>query len=223
MSKQIEFGAIDFEAIEYRNEYRHTKAVFVFVASLAWMWAPLPPSLSEMDLVFWLLVEGVYLCLFTLALAALFIQYKSRVIITGQSLILKRPLLKDVEIAYSEIGEVQVNGMVIRESYDGETDAIDLSKARRRWPVERHSTLKLWSRDGKRKITVQQPLERFDWFCDNLTEQWRLALDRYQGYAKGTSARQPERCLKTQETLKAQREQVLLKARLPSEIHLDRR
>src|SRR5262245_1687376 len=106
MSKQVEFGAIDSEAIEYRNEYRHTKAVFAFVASLAWMWAPLPPSLS---------------------------------------------------------------------------------------------------------------LERFDWFCDDLTERWRSAIGRYQGYAKGTSARQPERCLKTRETLKAQREEALLNARSPSE------
>jgi hypothetical protein len=28
MPKQVEFGEKDFEAIEYRNEYRHTKAVF---------------------------------------------------------------------------------------------------------------------------------------------------------------------------------------------------
>src|SRR5262249_11848667 len=156
MFNKIEFGAIDFEAIEYRN--------------------------------------------------------------TGQSLLLKRPLLKDVEITFSEIGEVQVNGMVIRESYDSDTSAIDLSKARRRWPAKRHSALKLWSRDGKRKITVEQSLERFDWFCDDLTERWRSAIDRYQGYAKGTSARQPERCLKTLDALKAQREQAFLKARSSSEI-----
>src|SRR5262249_50207525 len=129
MSKQVEFGEIDFEAIEYRNEYRHTKAVFVFVAALAWMWLPPPPSVSEEDLVFWLAVMGSCLGRFALAIPALFIRYKSRLIITGQSLILKRPLLKDVEIAYWEIGEVQVNGMVVRESRDGDTAAIDLRKA----------------------------------------------------------------------------------------------
>jgi len=188
MSKQVEFGAIDFEAIEYRNEYRHTKAMFALVKRQA---IPLLNFLLMLfrERVWWKLSGGACLGIFALQLAALFIQYKSRVIITGQSLILKRPLLKDVEIPYSEIGEVQVNGMVIRESYDSDTGAIDLSKARRRWPVEGHSALKLWSRDRKRKITVQQPLERFDWFCDDLTERWRLALDRYQGYAKGTSAR----------------------------------
>src|SRR5262249_54270077 len=154
------------------------------------------------DSIWWKLSGGACLGIFALQLAALFIQYRSRVIITGQSLILKRPLLKDVEIAYSEIGEVQVNGMVIRGSYDSDTSAIDLSKARRRWPVEGHSALKLWSRDGNRKITIEQSIVNFEQFCDDLTERWRLALDRYQGYAKGTSARQPERCLKTQETLK---------------------
>jgi hypothetical protein len=218
MSKQVEFGEIDFEAIEYRNEYRHTKAVFAFVAALAWMWLPPPPSLSEEDFVFWLFVMGAYLGLFALAAPALFIRYKSRVIITGQKLILKRPLLKDVEIAYWEIGEVQVNGSVIRESYDSDTGAIDLPKAMRKWALERDNNLKLKSRDGKRKIVIEQSLENFDRFCDDLTERWRLAIDRYFGYAKGTSLRQPERYLKTQETLRAQREETMLKARSSSEI-----
>jgi hypothetical protein len=35
MSKQVEFGEIDFEAIEYRHEYRHTKAVFAFLTAQA--------------------------------------------------------------------------------------------------------------------------------------------------------------------------------------------
>jgi hypothetical protein len=204
MSKQVEFGEIDFEAIEYRNEYRHTKAVFTFVAALSWMWAPPPPSMSEEDFVFWLFVMGAYLVLFALALPALFIRYKSRVIITGQSLILKRPLLKDVEIAYWEIGEVRVNGLTVRESCDGDTGAIDLSKAMRKWAIERDNKLKLRSRDGKRKLVVEQSLENFDRFCDDLTEHWRSAIDRYLGYAKGTRVRQPERRLKTLETLKAQ-------------------
>src|SRR5262245_36536972 len=181
MSKQVEFGAIDFESIEYRNEYRHTRAVFAFVASLALMWAPFPPSLSEEGLVVWLLMGGIYLCLFTLAFASLLIQYGSRVVITGQSLILKRPLLKDVEITYSEIGEVQVNGMVIRGGDDSDLSAIDLSKARRKWAVERGASMKFRSCDGKRKLAVEKSLENFEQFCDDLTEHWRLAIDRYQG------------------------------------------
>ena len=217
MSKQVEFGEIDFEAIEYRNEYRHTKSVFaclalqVYTLSIFLKWSFKGGLWSA-------LLADAYLGFFVFLIAYLFIHYKSRVIITGQSLILKRPLLKDVEIAYWEVGEVQVNGMVIRERYDNDSSAIDLSAARRRWPAERHSMLKLWSRDRKRKITVQQSLENFDRFCDDLTERWRSAIDRYLGYAKGTSLRQPERYLNARETLKAQREEALLKTRSSSEI-----
>ena len=218
MSEQVKFGEIDFEAIEYRNEYRHTKAVFVFVAALAWMWLPPPPNMSEGDFVIWLFVMAAYLGLFALAAPALFIRYKSRVIITGQKLILKRPLLKDVEIGYWEIGEVKVNGMVMREGYGSDTFAIDLPKAMPEWVIERNNNLRLRSRDGKRKIVIEQSLENFDRFCDDLTERWRLALERYLGYAKGTSLRQPERYLKTLGTLKAQKEEALLKAPHQSEI-----
>jgi hypothetical protein len=204
MSEQVKFGEIDFEAIEYRNEYRHTKAVFAFVAALVWMWLPPPPSSSEEDFVFWIFAMGACLSFFALALTAGFIRYKSRLIISGQGLILKRPLLKDVEIAYWEIGEVQVNGLVVRESCDGDAGPIDLSKAMRKCAIERNNNLKLRSRDGKRKIAVEQSLENFDRFCDDLNEHWRSAIDRYLGYAKGTSVRQPERRLKTWDTPKAQ-------------------
>jgi hypothetical protein len=217
MSKQVEFGEIDFEAIEYRNEYRHTKLVFACLAAQALSLSTFLKWLFEDDL--WLTLSvGAYFGLFVFLIAYLFIQYRSRVIITGQSLILKRPLFKDVEIAYWEVGEVQVNGMVIRESYNDDSGAIDLSAARRRWPVARYSMLKLWSRDRKRKINVHQSLESFDRFCDDLTERWRSAIDRYLGYAKGTSLRQPERYLNARETLKTQREEALLKARSSSEI-----
>jgi len=212
MSKQVEFGEIDFEAIEYRNEYRHTKAVFaclalqVYTLSIFLKWS--------FNGGLWLaLLTDAYLGFFVFLIAYLFIHYKSRVIITGQSLILKRPLLKDVEIAYWEIGEVQVNGKVIRESYEDDSSAIDLSAAIRSWPAARHSMLKLWSRDRKRKITVHQSLESFDGFCDDLTERWRSAIDRYLGYAKGASLRQPERDLNARETLKTQRKEAKLKAR----------
>jgi hypothetical protein len=215
MSKQVEFGEIDFEAIEYRNEYRHTKAVFACLAAQPYL---LLSFLRRFfDSLWFALAGSIYLGLFVFLIAYLFIQYRSRVIITGQSPILKRPLLKDVEIAYWEIGEVQANGRAVRESYDDDSGAIDLSKARRRRPEGRSGMLQIWSRDRKRKIIVQQSLENFDRFCDDLTERWRLAIGRYLGYAKGTSLRQPERYLKTQETLKAQKEEALLKAPHPSE------
>ena len=226
MSKQVEFGEIDFEAIEYRNEYRYTNefrhhTVFFNVAIFA-----LPACVALWFLLMLLygdalarLFGGFGLYGFARGFAEWYIQYRSRVIMSGQSLILKRPLLKDVEINYSEIDEVRVDGMVIRKSYASNSSAIDLSEAKRRWSVEEdQSVLELWSRDRKRKIAVKQSLENFDRFCDDLTERWRLAIDRYLGYAKGTSLRQPERYLAMRETLKAQREETLLKARSLSEI-----
>jgi hypothetical protein len=38
-------------------------------------------------------------------------------------------------------------------------------------------------------------------YRNDLTERRRLAMDRYLGYAKGTSLRQPERYLMARETL----------------------
>jgi hypothetical protein len=107
MSKQVEFDEIDFEAIEYRNEYRHTKAVFTFLTAQALLAPSVLKLLYEGDR--WeSLFGGAYLGFFALIVAVFFIEYRSRVIITGQGLLLKRPLLKDVEITYSEIGEVNM-------------------------------------------------------------------------------------------------------------------
>jgi len=217
MSKQVEFGEIDFEAIEYRNEYRHTKAVFAFLTFQALLSPSVLRLLSEGDK--WdSFFAGAYLVFFALMVAALFIEYRSRVIITGQGLLLKRPLLKDLEITYSEIGEVKVNRAVIRESHASASSSISLSEARKIWDLERINSLTIRSRDGKKKIVVEQSLENFDRFCDDLTERWRSAIDRYLGYAKGTSLRQPERYLNARETLKTQREEAKRKARSSSEI-----
>jgi hypothetical protein len=142
---------------------------------------------------------------FAFLTAERFIKRRSRVVITGQSLILKRPLLKDVEIAYSEIGAAQINTIVIREDSENDFLATDLSEARRIWDLERVNSLKIRSRDGKKEISISQSLENFERFCADLSERRRLAIDRYKGYAKGTSLRQPEQYMKTRETLEAQR------------------
>jgi hypothetical protein len=217
MSKRVELGEIDFEAIEYRNEYRHTKAVFTFLTAQAFLLPSVLKLLSEGDR--WeSLFGGAYLVFFAFIVAVFLIEYRSRVNITGQGLLLKRPWLKDVEITYSEIGEVTVNRIVIRESHASASSAISLSEARQIWDLERINGLTIRSRDGKKKIVVDQSLENFERFCNDLTERWRSAIDRYLGYAKGTSLRQPERYLTTLETLKAQREEALLEARPSNEI-----
>ena len=93
MSKQVEFGEIDFEAIEYRNEYRHTKAVFACLTAQALSLSTFLKWLFEDD-VRLALFGGACLGLFAFTLATLFIQYRSRVTITGQSVILNRSTVR---------------------------------------------------------------------------------------------------------------------------------
>jgi hypothetical protein len=217
MSEQIHFDEIDFEAIEYRNEYRHTNSALTLLAAQAFLYAPSVVS-SYKEGGIWLWLESGCLGLAALGFASLWLRLRGRVVITGQGIVLKRPLLRDVEIAFSEIGEVQVNGMVIRESYDPDPGPVDLLNARCRWPSERGGGLSLMSRDGKRKIVVTQSLENFDRFREDLNARWRSAIGRYVGYARGTSLRQPGRSLKTQETLRSLRGERLAGERPSSEI-----
>jgi len=51
MSEQVKFGEIDFEAIEYRNEYRHTKAVFAYLTTQALLAPSVLKLLAESALV----------------------------------------------------------------------------------------------------------------------------------------------------------------------------
>ena len=60
------------------------------------------------------------------------------------------------------------------------------------------------SRHGQKKIKLDQSVSYFEAFCHDLLKRHRLALERYQGYAKGTTLRQPERYLETRETLREQ-------------------
>ena len=194
------FGEIDFNEIEYRSEYRHTKAVFAATLINCWQIPRLVEWLFRDG--FWMpLLGGSLLALFAVLFFFLFINYRSRVVVTSSSITLRRPLLADVEIAYSEIGEIEFNGMSINGTrFDGELVSLDLSEACRRWAEKRNSVV-IQSADGKKKIRLEQSLENFNHFCDDLSERMRKALDRYQGYAKGTSLRQPGRYQEAREKL----------------------
>jgi hypothetical protein len=217
MSKQVKFGEIDLEAIEYRCKYRHTGGMLLIVVTLFVIVWLIPIAID--DPVFWLLY------LFSLIICAPplleYLQYiGSSVILTGQSLILKRPLFKDIEISYWEIDRVTLlvstdQEVIITENYDS---AIGLSKARQKMPADHYSELWIWPRGPMRRIIVEKSFENFNRFCHDLTERWRLSVDRYKGYAKGTSLRQPERTMKTWEAQKAQREEAMLRVHSSSEI-----
>lgn len=218
MPEPVSFNEIDFEAVEYRNEYRHTKAAFALMATQIYA------VTTGFNLLFktawwWKVLGAIMLAVIMVVLLELYMIYKTRVIITGQSIILRRPFLKDIEIAYSEIGEVQVNNMVIREAHDPDLGPVDLAAANRKWAVEKQNSARFLSRDGKRKISIHPSLENIEEFFEDLTTRWKSAIDRYQGYAKGTSLRQPERFETARAELQRQREERLLRAR-PSEDQL---
>jgi hypothetical protein len=190
LSKPVKFGEIDFEEIEWRSEYRPTKLY----------WLPLLlPLLFTLNYAFQLVAtsgEWWKLVLYGLFFLGYFsteilelIKYKSRIVITGQGITLKRPLLKDIEIGFAELGELDY-----RES----------------WRNYDRVGVTIHSLDGRKKIIVDQKLERFVYFAEELERRWGKALERYQGYAKGTQLRQPERYTELHARVQQMRQELLI-------------
>jgi len=198
MARTTEFGEIDFKEIEYRNEYRYTGQVFVGVgASIGPVVQAISVCLREE---LWLPL-GALCAAYALALSFLLVKLRSRVLITGSGITLKRPLLKDIEIPYSEVGEISLNNRLIGDQGSG-LITLDLSEALAQWGETSSNRVTIKSIDGSRKIAIEQSLENFGQFCNDLFKRMRLAEERYQGYAKGTHIRQPERTLRLKEALR---------------------
>lgn len=186
LSNPVEFGEIDFEEIEWRSEYRPTKL----------SWLPLlftlfyAFELVATDDKWWefILTGLLFLCYFPTAVHEL-IKYKSCIVITGQGITLKRPLLKDIEIGFAELGELDY-----RESWRN-FDRVGVT---------------IHSLDGRKQIILDQKLERFVYFAEELERRWGKALERYQGYAKGTQLRQPERYTELHARVQQMRQELLL-------------
>ena len=145
MSKQVKFGEIDLDAIEYRSKYSHTGGTPLIVVTLVvivWL-----ISIAIAEPVLWLLsLFGLIICARPLLEYLKYIG--SSVILTGQSFILKRPLFKEVEISYREIDRVTIveatnQEMIISENYDSATG---LSEVRQKMAAKRYSELWIWPR-----------------------------------------------------------------------------
>jgi hypothetical protein len=229
MAERVEFGAIDFQEIAYRNEYQHAQTA---TASLACLMLSLPSISSVMFKGGWWTLLGGY-CLIAYALVAwsLFVKLKARVIVTGSGVTLRRPWLKEIEIPYSEIEEItfddgwlgpgkllttlklsaaQSRWEVNMQEESGRLVTLELSEPLTNW-VQKYHTLPITSKArltirarGGRKIQLDQSLECFEALCRDLMERHQRALERYQGYAKGTSLRQPERYWASQAALREQ-------------------
>lgn len=200
-AKPPEFGAIDFEEIEWRSEYRPAK----------WFWLPMLLAVHYA----WQLFLGsaapwqrglnffVLLIYVPMALSEV-IKYRSRIVITGQGVTLKRPLLKDLEIGFAELGEIE---------YREDWRAQDRHELARKIKVG----VTLHSLDGSKKIIVDEKLERFIHFAEELERRWGKALERYQGYAKGAQLRQPERYTELRARLQEMRLELLVEEKASAE------
>jgi len=132
MPEPTEFSEIDFEQIEYRNEYRHTKSIF---ASLFGGLCALPGFvnlMTEGGMLAWL--GGYGLALQLGVTLFLWVKLKSRLLVTGSGITLRRPLLKEVEIPYSEIGEITFEDGWIGPGKMLTT--LNLSEAQPRWEIK---------------------------------------------------------------------------------------
>lgn len=193
LSKPVEFGEIDFEEIEWRSEYRPEKLYWLPFLSAALYAFQLFAIFDE----WWVLVLYglLFLGSFPEAIHEL-IKYKSRIVITGQGITLKRPWLKDIEISFAELGELDY-----RES----------------WRNYDRVSITIHSLDGRKKIIVDQKFERFVYFIEELERRWGKALERYQGYAKGTQLRQPERYTELHARLQQMRQELLIEEKSSAE------
>jgi hypothetical protein len=228
MAEPAAFKEIDFEQIEYRNEYQHTKSVFAALFSVLFLLPQLAAFALEGGWRSWLGGAGL-LGYGSLALT-MYIKLRSRLLVTGSGITLRRPLLKDVEIAYSEMSEItfddgwlgpgkmmttlnlteaQPRWEIKTEESGGKFTVLELSEPLSDWaakhqsfPVTSKAGVTIHSRGGKKKIKLDQSLEYFEAFCNDLLKRHQLALERYQGYAKGTTLRQPERYLETKAKLR---------------------
>lgn len=205
-AKPPEFGAIDFEEIEWRSEYSYVPETFASALAVNFL-AQSVLKFGDRD---WREFLGLaFVCLlFTLPR---WFKRKASLLLSGHSIILRRPrltfglklpglgwLLDDIEIPYAELGEI-----VSRE----DLSLKDTSLPQQRWtaiPNRKVVEVTIYSRDGRKSIQVNEHLRNFPAFIEELKRRQQKAIERYQGYAQGTRIRQPERVQQVRETLRQQ-------------------
>jgi hypothetical protein len=211
-TKPMEFGEIDFEEIEWRSEYSYLPDVFggsllVQLLYRCVVYLGQPKWLAYMIL-------SLPVILF-LALRQL--KHKSTLILTGHSVLLKRPrlpygikllgrgwLFEDIEIPYADLGEIEVQ----RELH--ETSRYQLYRGIKRKVV----AVTIYSQGLHKRIAVNDKLINLPGFVKELERRKQKALERYQGYAKGTSLRQPGRSVEIQSAQQEQKVERLLEEKV---------
>lgn len=201
----VKFGEIDFEEIEWRSEHSYVpdaiggSVMFHLLFRIAWNYD---------DPVF-----GLFLLPIILFLALRQLKHKSTLVLTGHSVLLKRPrlpyglkppglgwLFEDIEIPYPDLGEIEVQKDLRA------TSRYALYQGVKRKVV----AVTIYSHSRPTRIEVNDKLINLPGFVEELNRRKQKALERYQGYAKGTSLRQPGRSAEIQSAQQQQNVERLL-------------
>lgn len=206
-TEPMEFGEIDFEEIEWRSEYSYLPDVFGggLLVHILFRWV------THFGQPKWLpyLITSLPIILF---LTFRLFKHNSKLVLTGHSVLLKRPrlpfgiqvpgldwLLSDIEIPYVQLDEIESREDLFLDKYQ-------LTGIAKRKVV----AITIYSHDHFKQIEVSDKLKDFPAFVEELKRRRQAALLRYQGYAKGTSLRQPGRSVEIQSAQQKQKVERLL-------------
>jgi len=191
--KPAKFDNIDFDEIEYRSEYTYGKKA---LGGLGALFSTVGSFMRLFEKHTWpvaLAFCGTIFSLYAVLIIMMLIKAKSTLLISGNGLTLKRPLLRDIEIPYSEIGSMEFKDFFTNMTTDGGFDLTKVDIGKLNTKCHKGNRVVIKSVDGKRKISIDQRLENFEQFCRDLATRKQLAEERYIGYARGTASKQPDR------------------------------
>ena len=196
MAKAVKFDPIDFKKIEYYRKYQSSSKLLLQLFVPVMCLLPLYPYISVINngrfSLGWFLLAMIT---FWIAVSArLIFKMNSNLVITGTSLMLKRPFGQTVDLPFSEMGSIRFSGERCLSDFGTSPEP-----RRARSPRPRYTESEYWNKitiksiDGKKRISADRSLPDFDGFVRDLAQTMDLAELRYLGYKDGSAVRQPER------------------------------
>jgi len=206
MEDLVKFDRIDFDQIEYCNEYPYGKNLLIATLAIFILGLQIYRILFDIISPISMLFAIAYLLFLVLNTIGHFVIMKSRYVITGSSITLKRPVFGDVELAYSNIGSIEF--LHLRPAFLDQVRTPKIIRSERPfWTGD--TMLQAWGKillksvEGTNTIILNKTIQNYDGLVRDLALRMDLADDRYRGYAHGSSLRQPERAKQIQESLNA--------------------
>src|SRR5215475_6201883 len=126
----VKFDKIDFDEIEYKSEYSYGRKALAGLGGLVTSVSSILRLVEKHTWPVALTICGAAFSLYAILIIMLVIKAKSTLLITGNGLTLKRPLLRDIEIPYSEIGSMEFKDFFTKMTSDAGFDLtkIDISQ-----------------------------------------------------------------------------------------------